>query len=532
MRRAILGLVGAALAFLAAGAPLSAQTSHLGTIAFPTSGARAAQAQFVRGVLLLHSFEYRDAALAFRQAQGLDPGFALAYWGEALTYNHPIWNEQDVNAARAALQRLGPTPRARRAKAPTPRERGHLETVEILYGDGSKTKRDTAYSRAMGRMVASFPTDREAQVFYALSLLGLSQGVRDVPTYMRAAAIVEKVFRDNPNHPGAAHLLIHCYDDPIHAPLGLGAARAYSKIAPDAAHAQHMTTHIFLALGMWDEVVSQNELASGRDRAAWTANHYTAWLGYGYLQQGRYGDALRHLNLMHKNMDWSRPRQRAELALMRADYVVNTERWDSGPLQGGKIDLAEARLRDRAVDAFVFGLSAVKRGDRAGAERNLADLATFSQMRAAIDTGPEKDRVPSILEKGLRALLRQAEGAEDDAVALLRAATALEDAMPLEFGPPPVVKPSHELLCEGLLQADPPPEGQGEVAPWLRLAPRRPRSLLGLGRAAAAAGDRRTAARAYGDLRAIWHRADPDLPGLAEAVRFLAKPSRSEKGGS
>jgi len=278
--------------------------------------------------------------------------------------------------------------------------------------------------------------------------------------------------------------------------------------------------------------VSQNELASGRDRAVWTANHYTAWLGYGYLQQGRYGDALRHLNLMHKNMDWSRPRQRAELALMRADYVVNTERWDSPSLQGGRIDLAEARLRDRAVDAFVFGLSAAKRGDRAGAERNLADLATFSQMRAAIDTGAEKDRVPGILEKELRALLRQADGAVDDAVALLREATALEDAMPLEFGPPAVVKPPHELLCEVLLQADRPREAQVECARALRLAPKRARSLLGLGRAAAAAGDRKTAARAYGDLRAIWHRADPDLPGLAEAVRFLGMPARSEKGGS
>src|SRR5438309_662796 len=412
MRRAIPGLVCAALAFLAPGAPVSAQTSRLGTIDFPTSGAPAAQPQFVRGVLLLHSFEYRDAAQAFREAQRLDPGFALAYWGEALTYTHPIWNEQDVSAARAALQRLGPTPAARRAKAPTPREQAYLETVEILYGDGSKTKRDTAYSLAMERLVASFPADREAQVFYALSLLGLNQGVRDVPTYMRAAAIAERVFRDNPNHPGAAHLLIHCYDDPIRAPLGLAAARAYSTIAPDAAHAQHMTTHIFLALGMCDEVVSQNELASGRDRAAWTANHYTAWLGYGYLQQGRYGDALRHLNLMHKNMDWSRPRQRAELA------------------------------------------------------------------------------------------------------------------------PPAVVKPSHELLCEVLLQAARPREAQVECARALRLAPKRARSLLGLGRAAAAAGDRRTAARAYGDLRAIWHRADPDLPGLAEAVRLLAMPSRSEKGGS
>src|SRR5437867_5662781 len=347
MRRAIPGLVCAALAFLAAGPPLSAQTSRLGTIDFPTSGAPEAQPQFVRGVLLLHSFEYRDAAQAFREAQRLDPGFALAYWGEALTYTHPIWDEQDVSAARAALQRLGPTPAARRAKAPTPREQAYLETVEILYGDGSKTKRDTAYSLALERLVASFPADREAQVFYALSLLGLNQGVRDVPTYLRAAAIVEKVFRENPNHPGAAHLLIHCYDDPIRAPLGLPAARAYSKIAPDAAHAQHLTTHIFLALGMWDEVVSQNELASGRDRAAWTANHYTAWLGYGYLQQGRYGEALQHLERMRRNADWTTGHGLALLAQMRADYVINTERWDSPSLQW-RIDLSHARSRARA----------------------------------------------------------------------------------------------------------------------------------------------------------------------------------------
>src|SRR5438309_5714081 len=520
MRRAIPGLVGAALAFLAAGPPLSAQTSHLGTIAFPTSGAPAAQAQFVRGVLLLHSFEYRDAALAFRQAQGLDPGFALAYWGEALTYTHPLWNEQDVNAAHAALQRLGPTPRARRAKASTPRERAYLEAVEILYGDGSKTKRDTAYSLAMERLVASFPTDREAKVFYALSLLGLSQGVRNVPTYMRAAAIVGRVFRENPDHPGAAHLLIHCYDDPVHARLGLPAARAYSKIAPDAAHAQHMTTHIFVALGMWDEVVSQNELASGRDPATWAPDHYTQWLGYGYLEQGRYREALRHLERMRENVDRGR-RGRAVLAQMRAEYVVNTEQWDSPSLQWN-IDLTGVRARDAAVDAFVAGLAALKGGDRAAAGRFVADLAAITGNRAPVAAGQERDQVPAILEKELQALLRQAEGAAGDAVALMRQTTALEDAMPMEFGPPADVKPAHELFGEILLQAGRPQEAQREFALQLGLTPKRALSLRGLGRAAAAAGDATTAARSYAELRTIWHRADPDRPELAEAARFLA----------
>src|SRR5205809_3720840 len=161
---------------LAAAALLSAQTPRLGTIDFPTSGAPTAQTQFIRGVLLLHSFEYQDAARAFREAQRLDSALALAYWGEALSYTHPLWNEQDLNAARAALQRLGPTAAARRAQAPTLREQAYLDAVEILYGEGSKAERDTAYSTAMGRLVERFPADREARVFYALPLLGLNQG--------------------------------------------------------------------------------------------------------------------------------------------------------------------------------------------------------------------------------------------------------------------------------------------------------------------------------------------------------------------
>ncbi|HVH68518.1 MAG TPA: hypothetical protein VM716_11660 [Gemmatimonadales bacterium] len=508
-----------ALAVLALGSVPPAQAPRLGTIDFPTSGAAAAQPLFLKGVLLLHSFEYRDAAEAFREAQRIDPGFALAYWGEAMTYTHPIWNEQDVDAGRAVLQRLAPTRKARRAKAPTARERGYLDAVEVLYGRGSKAWRDTAYSAVMKRLAASLPADREAQVFYALSLLGLSQGVRDVPTYLRAAAIVQQVFRANPNHPGAAHILIHCYDDPIHAPLGLAAARAYSKIAPDAGHAQHMTTHIFLALGMWDEVVSQNELAAGRDRATWTPGHYTQWLGYGYLQQGRFRDALRHLELMRQNTDWATGRGLAVLAQMRADYVINTERWDSPSLRW-PLDLSHANSRAQAEDAFVTGFSALRRGDPAAAERALGDLADLNRRRPPL--GSYVDPVPEILDRELRAAARQAAGATDGAVALMREAAALEDSMPLEFGPPGVVKPSHELLGELLLRANRPREAQVEFARSLRLAPKRALSLLGLARAAAAAGDGRTAAQAYGELQRIWHAADPDVPGLAEAARFLA----------
>jgi tetratricopeptide (TPR) repeat protein len=504
---------------LVLGRVASAQVPHLGTIDFPNSGAAAAQPAFIRGVLLLHSFEYGPAAAAFREAERIDPGFAMAYWGEALTYTHPVWNQQDVNAGRAALQRLGPTAAARRARAPTARERAYLDAVETLYGSGTKAARDTAYSLAMGRLAARFPTDLDAKVLYAASLLGLNQGERDTVTYLRAAAILEQVFRKAPSHPGAAHLLIHCYDDPGHARLGLAAARAYAGIAPDAPHAHHMTTHIFLALGMWDEVVSQNEIAAGADRASWTPTHYTYWLGYGYLQQGRYGEALRHLELVHRNMAMGHGNVPALLVEMCGDYIVTTERWDSPCLGWTDVDLSGMRTRDKALGAFLQGFSALKRGDRTTAQRQLTTIASLVPPLPTGEgdrgRGPKGDPVPYILGDELRGVLQQSNGDTPGAVASLRRAGALEDAMPFEFGPPVTVKPSHELLGELLLQLGRPREAEVEFTRALGLAPKRARSLIGLARAATAAGDSSTAARATADLQSIWHAADPGVLATA-----------------
>lgn len=492
----------------------AAQTPRLGTIDFPNSGAAAAQAPFIRGVLLLHSFEYGPAAAAFQEAERRDPGFAMAYWGEALTYTHPVWDLQDVSAGRAALQRLAPTAAARRARAPTAREQAYLDAVETLYGSGSKAARDTAYARAMGRLVTRFPADLDAKVFYAASLLGLNQGDRDTVTYLRAAKILEQVFRVAPGHPGAAHLLIHCYDDPAHARLGLTAARAYATIAPDAPHAHHMTTHIFLALGMWDDVVSQNEIAAGADRASWTPTHYTYWLGYGYLQQGRYAETLRHLDLVHRNMAIGHGNVPALLVEMCGDYIVTTERWDSPCLGWNDVDLSGMRTRDKALGAFLQGFSALKRGDRSTAEHQLAAINAFVSPLPKGE-GPKGDPVPYILQLELRGFLQQAEGKVTDAVTSLRQAAGLEDAMPFEFGPPVTVKPSHELLGEVLLRAGRPREAEVEFTGALRLAPKRARSLIGLARAATAAGDQTTAARASADLQSIWHAADPGVLATA-----------------
>jgi tetratricopeptide (TPR) repeat protein len=503
--------------------PTAALAQRLGSLAFPNSGAAAAQPAFLRGVLYLHSFEYDRAAGAFREAQEADPGFALAYWGEALTHTHPIWNQQDLAAARAALAKLGPTAGTRAARAPTERERRYLDAVEILYGEGSKERRDTLYAEALERLVRDFPDDLEARAFHALALMGLSQGVRNVPTYIRAGAIAEEVMRANPEHPGAAHYVIHAFDDPIHAPLGLRAARAYSGIAPDAPHAQHMTTHIFLALGMWDEVIAQNTLAAGSDRARWRPGHYTSWLGYGLLQQGRYGEARQHLELVMGNAPAGAPAPtRAYLLSMRAHQVVNAERWDD-PLLARPVELTGLGPVAPAIDAFARGFAGFKRGDRAAASAALDELKTRAARPVVDDFYGGAAAVPRILALELQAALKLADGAGEEAVALLREAAGLEDGMPLEFGPPDVVKPSHELLGETLLTLGRAAEAQRAFGRALELAPGRSPALLGLVRAAAAAGDPAAAERAARALRANWLRADPDLPALAELSRLTAR---------
>ncbi len=505
-----------------------AQAQPLGQTSFANSGAAAAQEPFLRGLLLLHSFEYDDAREAFQEAARLDPGFAMAYWGEAMTHNHPVWFQQDREAARAALDRLAPTPEARLAKAPTEREKDYLRAADVLFGEGEKDARDDAFAEAMRRLSETYPDDLDAAAFYALSLLGTSHEGRDFATYMRAAATVEEVFARNPNHPGAAHYLIHSYDDPIHAPLGLRAARVYAKIAPAAAHALHMPSHIFVALGLWDDVVALNE-------ASWAASlerierknlskdqrgyHALWWLAYGYLQQGRYRDAQSLLNVVaqdHQELDIGRTRY--HLLAMRAAYLVDTGQWD-GPAAHIEIDPASLGLEHAATVWFVDGLGALNTGDRAAAD---AALAALRERRAAA-TEPQAQEIAGILENELAALLLLEDGQPDAALALLDQAAAAEDALHFDFGPPSPVKPAHELYGEVLLRLDRPAEAQAHFRKALTRTPMRAAALLGLARAAAQAGDEAAAQQTYDALRQIWHRADEDVPGLQEVRSMLGE---------
>ncbi len=459
------------LLFLAA-LPLTAQ-SDVGEIAFANSGAAEAQAPFLRGLALLHNFEYPFAAEEFRKAQELDPSFAMAYWGEAMTHTHPIWFQQDLEAARAVLQRLGATPEERLAKAGTERERDYLRTLDVLYGEGSKNERDFLFADAMAALHARYPDDVDAAAFHGLAILGTAHQGRDFATYMRAAAVLEEVFPANRNHPGVLHYLIHSYDDPLHAPLGLRAARLYGAVAPNAGHALHMTSHIFVAMGMWDDVIDANRRAvdvinrqrAARGRQKADCGHYPTWLHYGYLQKNDSEAARKALDACRAAalesefqsagpMD-SRSGRVNEYADMRAHHVAAGHALSAADA-GAKIPDGAPFLDARYTVAYGDVLAAAQRKDAAALKTAVPRVrALHAEVVAAKknDDNPSARMRAGVMLQQAEALLLAADGKQNEAIALLEQAKKTEESMPFDFGPPAVAKPASELLGDHLLAA-------------------------------------------------------------------------------
>jgi tetratricopeptide (TPR) repeat protein len=550
MRRLLIIIVAVAVLVLS----VSAQESQLGRVEFPTSGSAKAQAHFLRGLAALHSFWYEEALEAFRESTKVEPDFAMGYWGEAMTYNHPLWSEQDLTAARAVLTKIKETPKV------TERERAYLNAVRLLYGDGDKRARDVAYSAAMEKIYRAYPDDLDAAAFYSLSLLGLSGSEKGYRLQAKAGAIALEVYQKNPNHPGAAHYIIHAFDDPDHAILALPAARRYASIAPEAHHARHMPSHIFLQLGMWPEAAASNE-AAWESSDAWMKRknlsvnvrdyHSLHWLLYVYLQQGRYNDAEKLLNLMKKVMSEStydnklRPGYyENNFANMAAAFVVETERWNlaaelfgeskapataeptamtgshgshnAAPAASGA---GGATLRTSSASTtlplFIRGLAAAVNGS--AVDQNINALQMVRSSRPASS---------EIFELEIAALSASMRKEHEKAIELMKKATSLEEATNAPYGPPGLIKPSHELFGEILLRAGKPAEASEQFKVALLRQPNRARSLLGSARAAAQTGNQAGAQSAYAALIEQWKQADANLLELREARDYLKQAKR------
>ncbi|MGH9336476.1 MAG: hypothetical protein ACRD21_22290, partial [Vicinamibacteria bacterium] len=372
--------IGIALSLLIVAPTLSfgsSSSGNLGAIDFPNSGSKEAQESFLRGVAALHSFWYEEATEAFQHAQKIDPDFALAYWGEAMSYNHPLWSEQDIASARGALRRLGETKRERLEKAPTERERLYMEAIEELYGEGDKLARDLAHEKAMDRLSERFPEDDEAAAFHALSLLGtVRPGEKGFSRQMKSGAIALELFQEHPNHPGAAHYVIHSFDDPEHAPIALPAADRYAEIAPEAHHALHMPSHIFLQHGMWDRVAKSNQ-ASYDASAKWVSRknlsidkrdyHSLQWRAYANLQRGIYTDSIEAIRIVG---DAAKEVQSQRLerirTSMQATHMIETGRYENLPLPEGEPDTG--RYSSTANLVLAIGMGAAQAKDAAKTE--------------------------------------------------------------------------------------------------------------------------------------------------------------------
>jgi tetratricopeptide (TPR) repeat protein len=488
---------------------------------------------------MLHSFEYAEARRAFQAAQETDPDFALAHWGEAMTHNHPIWMEQDREAALDALRDLAPTPVGRLEAAPTERETAYLRTVHVLYGAGtddpkSKEARDDAYAAVMADLAAQYPDDLDAQAFHALALLGTAHEGRDFETYMRAAAIVEEVFDENPQHPGAAHYLIHAYDDPVHAPLGLRPARVYADIAPAAPHALHMPSHIFFALGKWSKGAQSNvdayEAAAARaeapdDGLSGGGFHALHWLHYARLQQGRHEDARSVLDTATAHV--TDPAVSAGYAtFMRwylpVAYAVETRQWGAlgSLLDGMNVPVDSLDARGAVTRHVGRGLAAVRQGNRSQAQ------SALTRAKSALGDADDPDLRIQVHE--LEGLIALESGSREQALAHLDSAATLEAERPLDFGPPFPPKPAHELYGEVLLELDRPADALAQFRTALDRYPGRALSLMGTAEAASRAGKTDVAQEARTALTDQWDEADPNVRKQLQSLLGSAQSSASD----
>jgi tetratricopeptide (TPR) repeat protein len=379
----------------------------------------------------------------------------------------------------------------------------------------------------MGRLAAAHPEDLDAQSFHALALMGTTArspalfGAADDDPHghalvgsdvqEKAGAILERVLRLDPDHPGALHYLIHDYDDPDHARRALPAARAYAKLAPRSSHALHMPAHIFLQLGLWDEAAASDE-ASFRASDAWIQGkglpiamrdyHSLSWLLYESLQQGRFQKARETLDLIRPAVEATGAARLLALASdMRARYVVETRSFQ---------EVAGAKDFGTTGELFAIGMGAARRGDSRTGELALAEMARRGQRQTDA----------AVMEKELAALLAMGRGSGEEAVARMREAVEREGQLPPPLGPPRPLKPASELFGEILLELGRPREAAAAFERALLLWPNRSLALLGLARASAALGDREAARRHYRRLLVNWRSGDPGLPERKEAQGF------------
>jgi hypothetical protein len=476
----------------------------LGTVSFTTSCAPGVARDFERSVALLHSFAYSAAEQSFRKVAAADPGCAMAHWGIAMSYYHQLWSPpgaEDLHAGQIEIDE------AARLKGSTPRERQFIAAAAAYYKDADRLTpqiRAKAYAEAMAEAARGNPKDTETQVFYALSLIATAPAEDGRhANQKRAAAILEPVFRSQPDHPGAAHYLIHAYDSAELAPRGLAAARAYSKIAPSAPHALHMPSHIFTRLGLWNDSIASNLAARAAAQIQGDQGeelHAMDYLTYAYLQRGQVSEAEQVLAALREMGALASPGSDFKVGYaataMPVRVAVERHAWSEA------IELQVLPGSAPHVAALVFwarALSASRAGHPQLADGDIAKIEASEVQLKAAGNDYWAGQV-EVLLKEAKAWQLAANGNATASAQLFRAAADAEDAVEkLPVTPGPVV-PAREQLGELLLEQGHPKEALAEFQLSLLAAPGRRGALTGAAKAADLAGESKIAARLRAQL--------------------------------
>jgi tetratricopeptide (TPR) repeat protein len=528
-----------------------------GTVDFRVSCTPEARPEFVRGVALLHSFFYEEARRVFTSVAEQDPKCAMAQWGIAMTWWHPIWTpptSDEMSAGKAAIEKAMAT------KAGTDLERGFITALNAYYdtpdspnagvvgqschGPVGAPDRVVAYGKAMRQLSGKYPDDFEAQTFYAFAILAVGYATPTDTTLakqLQAAALLEKLWKKNPNHPGVTHYLIHSYDYPALAERGLPAARSYGSIAPWVPHALHMPSHIFTRLGMWEESIAANRSSADASRAYAAMRHRDAteaeelhaldYMAYSYLQEGRDAKAKEIVDFAatvrktNPELEFSAA---YALAAIPSRYALERNAWsDAAALRVPELPHWSSFPFMEALVEYANALGRAHTGDLEGARK------AMDRMRHLRDatSDPKFDYFKRQLDQQMQAAsawVAYGENKKDDAVTMLRRAADAEDILGKHPVSPGALVPAREQLGDLLLALDRPKEAQQEFEAALKIYPGRFRGLYGAAQAAEQIGDKEKADHYYAKLTEQTAKADGSRKELAQLRDHAAEAAAAQ----
>ena len=527
----------------------TAQGSHdhrggdqsLGRVNFTVSCGQQAQNQFDRAVAWMHSFEYEEAEKAFAEIAAAEPQCGMAYWGIAMSNYHPLWappSGAELQRGRDAIEK------AVTVGSKTQRESDYIAAIQTFYARSDKLGhrvRFLAYSEAMGKLHTRYPADNEAAIFYALTLIakGTITSDKSYVNEKMAAEILNRILKIEPQHPGVTHYLIHGYDSPALAHLALSAARSYAKIAPASAHAQHMPSHIFTRLGLWQEAIGSNIDAKASAKAyavrhkmpgAWDEQlHAMDYLAYAYLQGAQDKHALAVLEELKaiRRVDPPNFKVAYSVTAIPARYALERRQWadaakmpmpaDMEGFPWQKFRWAEAHIQ------FARAIGAAHTGDVALLRQSVEKLAgirqTLLEVSGDYDWGKQVDIECQIAS----AWLAYATGNHEESVKLMRAVAELDEATEKHPVTPGALLPAREQLGELLLELKQPAAALKEFENALRNTPNRFNAIYGAARSAKSLGDRKRSMAYYRNLVEVCRLGDTVRPEINEAKEFLGR---------